>query len=262
MKRSLFAIAMLVMTSVAAQAQGNNTDRDAYKHTGKTKTAYEYGELKIRSGDNTPITVTIDRTRYENADHLIHIGELMPRRYRIQVFPAGLAGRKQTRPLYDAYMHIAPSTSYYVIIDRNTGRADIKTTMRNQRENRINDRYHAYEDEVMITNRSNRDRNNKWDNSYASLTDRDFNELRIRVQGQSFSADKMNLLKTALRYERVTTAQVLLMMDWLSFETDKLELVQWAYERVADPRDYWKVESGFSFSSTKNDFYRFLNGRS
>lgn len=270
MKRFLFAIAMLLITSVAVQAQKNNAYPDANNNTSrKTGRTSGYGDLKIRSSDNAPITVTVDRSRFEGSGNLVRIGNLTPRRYRIQVFLEASQGRKQQAPLHDAYMQIDPSTSYYVIVDRRTGRADIKTArltsdyiLTNGRNKNV--RYY-YEEDVTIICRDSRDRrsyNNEFDNRDAHLTAQDLSDLKNSVDGQSFSVDKMNMLKNALRYESYTTAQVLAMMDWLSFESDKFEFVQWAYNNVVDLHNYWKVESGFTFSSTKNDFNNFLNGKS
>lgn len=86
------------------------------------------------------------------------------------------------------------------------------------------------------------------------FSDRDMDDLRSRVEDRITDSDKEKLMQAAIGDRRVTTAQVRQMVGWLTFESTKLEFAKWAYSRVSDKRDYWKLEDVFTFESSKEEF--------
>ncbi|XZF15013.1 DUF4476 domain-containing protein [Chitinophagaceae bacterium MMS25-I14] len=91
------------------------------------------------------------------------------------------------------------------------------------------------------------------------MNQRDFNDLRSRVDNRITDADKIKLLKSVLATKKFNTGQMTEMLSWLNFEDGKLELAEWGVNYVSDRGNYWKLESAFTYQKTKNDFNKFIS---
>lgn len=89
----------------------------------------------------------------------------------------------------------------------------------------------------------------------------DVSEIEEAIKAESFSADRMNVAKQYLESNCLTTAQVKQLAPLFTFEGDRLEFVKAAYPKVADRANYWKLNSAFTFSSSKDALNAFLKGR-
>ncbi len=95
----------------------------------------------------------------------------------------------------------------------------------------------------------------------ANFSQRDMDDLAARIKGRITDTDKEQLLKNVLSNRIAYTDQIRLMLSWLSFDSTKLDFAKWAYERAADRKNYWKLEDVFSFSSSKEEFSKYISGR-
>jgi hypothetical protein len=89
----------------------------------------------------------------------------------------------------------------------------------------------------------------------------DMSDLKKRVDDRMMDGDKVKLMQSVLQDRRYTTEQMRTMLNWLSFEDSKLTVAKWGYDNVTDKQNYWKLESEFSFSSSKDEFNNHINGR-
>lgn len=79
------------------------------------------------------------------------------------------------------------------------------------------------------------------------------------IENESFSEDKMNVAKQATKNKCLTTDQVVEICNLFDFEEDKLEFAKYAYSRTYDRDDYYKVNSVFDFSSTKEELNEYIS---
>jgi len=86
-------------------------------------------------------------------------------------------------------------------------------------------------------------------------------EIEEAIKAESFAADRMNVAKQFLESNCLTTAQVKQLAPLFTFEGDRLEFVKAAYPKVADRANYWKLNSAFTFSSSKDALNAFLKGK-
>lgn len=89
----------------------------------------------------------------------------------------------------------------------------------------------------------------------------DVSEIEEAIKAESFAADRMNVAKQYLESNCLTTAQVKQLAPLFTFEGDRLEFVKAAYPKVADRANYWKLNSVFTFSSSKDALNAFLKGK-
>ncbi len=97
--------------------------------------------------------------------------------------------------------------------------------------------------------------------SYSALSIRDMDDLRSRVASRMTDSDKEQLMKSVLQSRAASTEQIRQMLGWLSFDATRLDFAKWAYSHASDPRNYWKLEDGFSFDSSKEEFSKSISSR-
>lgn len=81
------------------------------------------------------------------------------------------------------------------------------------------------------------------------------------LENESFSDDKMMILKQATKNKCVSTDQVLTLLEQFDFSDDKLEAAKFLYDRTYDKDNYYKVTNSFTFSSTKEELNEYIEGR-
>lgn len=85
--------------------------------------------------------------------------------------------------------------------------------------------------------------------------------IKNSVEEESFSDDRMNTAKQAIKNRCVTVSQVREIMSVFDFEDKKLEFAKYAYDRTYDIDNYYLINKDFDFSSTKEDLNKFLNSK-
>lgn len=271
MRHLIAALTILCLSSAPLMAQRNYDSQHRYPTEGARR--YGNSELSIRLTDHTPIIVKLDRVPFTRPSRLMRFGNVPPRRYRIKVFIDSPFGMTRRNLIYDNHFQVDPSVSYAIVINPNTGVAKVSSTLLEEKRNSkvYDESYYdyensidAYKDDRYNEDRDERSRRND-DDYYASssrskqtMQEADMNMLKSNVDNASFASEKIRVLKNSLKGYRYSTAQVKTMLSWLSFDSDKLSFAKWAYGNVSDQRNYWRLESSFSFSSTKEEFGKFL----
>jgi hypothetical protein len=90
------------------------------------------------------------------------------------------------------------------------------------------------------------------------LTQDQLSDLQLRVKNKVTDSERLKLLKSALEHKTYNTAQVKMMMRWLNFDSSRLDFAKWAANSTIDKKNYWTLESEFSFDASKDDFSAFV----
>lgn len=89
------------------------------------------------------------------------------------------------------------------------------------------------------------------------MDSRTFADAKQSINNSSFDDTKLSTAKTILSSNYVTTDQVMEICNLFSFENNKMVFAKFAYGRVVDPQNYYRVGQVFSFDANKkalNDF--------
>lgn len=84
------------------------------------------------------------------------------------------------------------------------------------------------------------------------VSSQDLSRIRSSIAAESFSDDRLAILRDASRGRYFTSAQVLSMMELFSFSDDKVEAAVILFPRVVDQQNWYTVYSGLTFSSDKD----------
>ena len=87
---------------------------------------------------------------------------------------------------------------------------------------------------------------------------KDLNDLKTRADGRITDTEKLKLLKSVLSDYTYSSAQVRTITGWLAFEDSKLNFAKWSYDKITDKQDYWKLEDIFTYSTSKDEFNKFI----
>ncbi len=85
--------------------------------------------------------------------------------------------------------------------------------------------------------------------------------IKSSVEDESFSDDRMNVAKQALKNRCITVSQVRDILSVFDFEDKKLEFAKYAYDRTYDIGNYYLINKDFDFSSTKDKLNNFINSK-
>lgn len=96
---------------------------------------------------------------------------------------------------------------------------------------------------------------------FSSFSPTEMSELKTAVDKSIIHSDKRKVIVRALRNRGVYAAQIRTIMDWLSFDTDKLVLAKTLFASCVDSQNYWKLADALSFSSSKNSLLAFVDAQ-
>lgn len=88
-----------------------------------------------------------------------------------------------------------------------------------------------------------------------------FDNLFLTVQNESFDSGKLSILQPVLASNYFTSAQILDLMSLLSFDSGKLKVAQMGYRNTIDKGNYFIVNNGLSFSSSKRKLNEFIQSQ-
>lgn len=90
----------------------------------------------------------------------------------------------------------------------------------------------------------------------------DFAAAKKTITQSSFDDTKLTTAKSIVSNNCVSTEQVVQLCNLFSFEDNKLAFAKYAYKYTTDPRNYFKVNDVFSFSSNKEELSEYIqNGQ-
>jgi hypothetical protein len=95
-----------------------------------------------------------------------------------------------------------------------------------------------------------------------TVSNTDYNQIKASIEKERFANTKVTIAKQALKTKKCfTVEQIMGILQLFAFEDNKLELAKFAYDYCTDRENYYRVSDVFTFSSSKEELIRFLQGR-
>ena len=92
------------------------------------------------------------------------------------------------------------------------------------------------------------------------VSDYDFNQFLAVVNRQNFDSTRKDLMRNFILQNQLTSIQVKVLMDALTFESSRLEIAKLAFTNVIDQNNYYVVHDAFTFESSIRQLNRALYG--
>ncbi len=95
----------------------------------------------------------------------------------------------------------------------------------------------------------------------AAIPDGSFNSFLAAIDAESFSANKLNVVRQVSNAQYFRVAHVRQVIDRFSFSKDKLAAVALLKPRILDPENAFELYQAFTFSGDKDELRRLLDQR-
>ncbi len=92
-----------------------------------------------------------------------------------------------------------------------------------------------------------------------TMNDKDFNDLISRIGKESFSDDKLRVLRTAARNFKFSVNQIVRLIGAYTYSEDKLQALRISYPECTDPHNNYRIIDAFTFSSDKEEADDIIN---
>ena len=86
-----------------------------------------------------------------------------------------------------------------------------------------------------------------------------FLKLKQIISKQAFDNSRLRIAKQAIRYNGISSSQLLELMVLFSFDSAKLKLAKYAHPFVTDKENFFLVNRAFNFDSSVNNLYHYIN---
>ncbi len=245
--------------------------------------------LKVRDMEGRNITMEINGRRYNKVSKILTFKDLPPRNHNIKVYVVNRRtnGVRNARLIYQGRIRTRPGKIYYVTVD-DYEKLDIITDCClddngpwNEPNTWYRSRYYDkqnWEDKIQMNpqedtyynyeggdkNRRQYKRNYKtddWEHYKSGMSSARFNSLLQSMEEAGFESNRMSLVEQAVRDNHLNTNQLVQIMKAMSFESSRLNVAKMAYDKVVDKENNFRINNGFSFSSSRDDFNRYLKNR-
>ncbi len=93
------------------------------------------------------------------------------------------------------------------------------------------------------------------------MSEPDFQSAKSSIASKSFDDSRLTIAKQILNSNCMLCSQVRDFMSIFSFEATKLDFAKFAYNRVFDQGNYYKLNDAFTFESSIEELNNYINGR-
>lgn len=225
--------------------------------------------LRIREERGRAISVSVDGRRINKMGRSLTVNDLAPGRHMIKVHLYNSNGHGYTNSIliYQGDIMVKPGRIYYCTVSRKAMDIEENCCIDNYGHWNNNDDWQQWEDVDDSWNNNqqwnhdhhNNYNDNTWDDHSGVMSIGRFDLLVQQVRKASFESSKVNVASQALRNNRITTSQMISLLNEFSFESTKLKFAKDYYRVVVDRRNYFMINDVFTFQSSKDDLTDFLN---
>jgi len=228
--------------------------------------------LKVRLTDNSPLNVAVDGRYFNKRGTSVTVGDLPPGKHFVQVynFMRGYNGRGREHIIFEGKVRTTEGMMTLLEYDPYNRQSDIHdmempavnmNPEQGQYRNNDNNNDRRYEDNGYSYPRRRNSNDAQPASPVSSVTETRIDQLKTTVNAKKTDTEKTNLLKSELQNEQLTTSQVGMMMDWLSFESAKVEFAEWAYNLTLDKENFADLESKLTYKNFQDDLDKFLKSK-
>lgn len=93
------------------------------------------------------------------------------------------------------------------------------------------------------------------------MSSSDFSSALSTVKNQSFEDTKLKTAKQVAAANCMNTSQITQVCNEFSFEESKLEFAKYAYDFCTEPKNYFKLNNVFSFSTSVDELTEYVQGK-
>lgn len=101
----------------------------------------------------------------------------------------------------------------------------------------------------------------KDDCRYKAMKENDFNDAIKTISDRSFESTKLDIAKQVISANTVTCEQLRNLLKTFSFEDSKIQLSEFAYDKLCDPNNISRIYDTFTFESSIQVLNEYIAGK-
>ena len=91
------------------------------------------------------------------------------------------------------------------------------------------------------------------------MNDFEFDRVLWAISKESFETNRMRSAEQIISSNYFTTGQLRQLLGLFNFESNKLELAKFGYDKVVDQSNYYALSDLFSFNSSRDELARCIH---
>jgi hypothetical protein len=247
--------------------------------------------LRVRLADNSRFNVSVNGRYFNTKGTSVTVGDLPAGNHYVKIYKVSFDrwGRAFDRTIFQGTVRTRNGMVSQMVYDPYSRRMGVNLIPENNGINRPQDtyndpnraQYNDVQEPDRIANKERQAVSNEplppvaeADNNEiakgrpaaspmpeGSMTDSDMEALKAKIAAQKTDTEKLKLLKSELRKETIITLQLSEMLDWMLFESTRVELAKWAYHITEDKDFFGDIFSKFSYQSSKDELKMLMDNR-
>ncbi len=203
-------------------------------------------QLVISSWDNSQFSLQIDGYYYEAVSNEFSFNKIRPGLHKVKVYKYIYNGFSQINTLvYSGAIKVPVNAFVRARINRF---GQVKVVQVSPLD------FPSSNNGLIIQEGLNAPSNLGYGMSYSR-----FSNLKQIISMQAFDSSRLKIARQAIQNNGISSNQLFELMMLLSFESSKLNLAKFAYPFVTDKENFFVVNNAFSFSSSINNLYYYIN---
>lgn len=204
----------------------------------------EQSTLVVSLSDNSPLVISVDGRKFNKYGASITVNDLPKGWHTLKVYEylEYVKGGGRARLLYSGRIRVKRGTMNYAVLDMNSLRINMRTV----------------EVEQDYADRTEDNMDMPVEQEGKEPATKELRQLKQKVTEKVTDTERLKLLKKELGEEQYYADELRTMMDWLAFESSKLDFAKWSYKRVEDKQNFPALENVFLLDENKDAFNQFV----
>jgi hypothetical protein len=219
--------------------------------------------LQLSLYDDGEFTVTLDNAEFYDAGNVAELENLQAGEHYLKVVRVDTRVPVNENIVFEGKIKIPAGLNVYAVIDEyNTfsiykkvplarGRCKLKCDYYKYCEKRSSGERHEEHHEENYTDECR----------YKIMSESDFKDFKGSIGNRNFESTNLTIAKSVLDKNMVSSQQVKDLLGYFTFESNKLELAKYAYNKTCDKQNYFKVYDAFSFDSSIEELKNYISGK-
>jgi hypothetical protein len=212
--------------------------------------------LQLSLYDDGDFTVTFDDTRLTEGN-LAEFDNVTPGEHYLRVVKTGINVPAQENVIYDGKIKL-PAGDNYAVID------EYNAFIIYKKKPYATNRYVCSGDFIRKCGFGSKEKESEYVTDECKnrvMKKADFDDLKSSIGNRSFESTNVTMLKSALENNFVSSEQLRELLGFFTFETNKLDVAKYAYKKVCDTKNFFKVYDAFTFDSSVEELKNYILGK-
>jgi hypothetical protein len=218
--------------------------------------------LQLSLFDDGDFSVTFDNTSFGTGNYA-EFDQVSPGEHSLKVMREGINVPPQGNVIFDGKVKIPAGQDIYAVIDEYNSLVVYKKKPFGEKRNIPygENFYKCSGDGTKKEYDKKDDRTTTDECRYRIMKKEDFKELKSSVNNRAFESTNIDIIKTAIDANQFSAEQIRELLNYFTFESNKLEIAKYSYKKVCDTKNFFKVYDAFDFESSVQELKNYISGK-